>query len=192
MSYKRKWIFLVLIFTVSLSVVGGAFIMWRRLTVDSGQAVQPSQTADVSTTRRDATPTAAPLSDESALGDIQITPLDFTDQGVTLDSPFLIQSKKRMDRFELENCLFIKTGELFSISDSSDTAGAFELNFTEPLSENRVYNIVYAPEGKRPASFAFQTEPGAAPPNLGYSSDNGYDAELSDSRVKDISLYDGV
>ncbi|MDR1559624.1 MAG: Ig-like domain-containing protein [Clostridiales bacterium] len=185
MSPKRKWLFLILIFVVSLSVVGGAFIMWRGAKsisiADSGQTGSPA--AGVNVTRQ-----PDQVSDESALYDIRITPLSLTDQGVAIDSPFLIQPAVRIDRGRLESSISVKTGESFNIIDSSNNEGAYELNFEDPLVVNRVYNIVYSPEGKQPASFAFQTEPGFTI----VSSTPGFAFDNDDEGSTDVPVNTGI
>ena len=160
MRQKRKWAYLILIFVISLIVISGVFVLIRRSLSEipsnaSGETITPPP----STSEAIITPVAQPQI-ESALNEIKFTPLVFTEQGVAVDSSFLIQTKLSIGLDQLKKCLYIKTGESFDISDSINTSGAYELKFNELLNANRVYNIIYAPEGKHPFSYAFQTEPG--------------------------------
>ena len=199
MKQKRKWFFLILIFIVCLIAVSGVFVL-RRGSVSEAPAAAAAQTAAPSPSSSPGAPAPAVKAPvESALNDIGITPYKYNDRGVSLDSPFLIKTKTRLSLDQLKNSISIKTGESFVINESADTAGAYEMKFNGLLDANRIYNIIFSPEGKQPVSFAFQTAPGFAAPSPAPENENAggngvakNGAGAPDSLAHDISLYGDV
>ncbi|MCL2373186.1 MAG: Ig-like domain-containing protein [Defluviitaleaceae bacterium] len=92
----------------------------------------------------------------SALGNLIITPLSYSNLGVYTDSPFLIYSANGILTEEYLNTnLSVPTGEAFTLE--AQPAGDFLLRFAEELSPNRIVNFIYSPAQMQPASHAFQT-----------------------------------
>ena len=95
----------------------------------------------------------------SSVGKVTITPVDYTDDGVAVDSVFEIKTSEEFSEEELRERLSVKTGETFVLSKVSEGNNSeFVLYFDEPLEANKIYNIEYSETGSRPLSFAFQTE----------------------------------
>ncbi|MDR3238538.1 MAG: Ig-like domain-containing protein [Clostridiales bacterium] len=91
----------------------------------------------------------------SALGELEISPAKFSEQGVALDSHFLIHSKETLSKSELIETLSVKSGEAFQIDEAG--SNEFDLSFAQPLAPDQVYRFLYSPLGRQPLSFAFQT-----------------------------------
>jgi hypothetical protein len=92
----------------------------------------------------------------TALGGIQITPLDVNERGVEPWSSFLITSGMTLlTASYLAESLSVPCGEPFTLEERGDNA--FLLRFSNVLKNNRIYNFIYHPAGYAPASHAFQT-----------------------------------
>ncbi len=94
----------------------------------------------------------------SAVGDVTVTPVKMSARGVDVASEFLVTAKHKMTAAELSAGLFIENEGGFKLTNHDPSKNEFLLTFKHPLENNTIYHMAYNEEGKRPLSFAFQTE----------------------------------
>ena len=104
---------------------------------------------------------------------VEIIPTLNTSAGIEVDTEFLVKTGINYKVGELLNCLAVKSGESYSLSESEKN-GEYIMTLDAPLKYESIYRIEFTEGDNRPVSFAFQTVEGfkvtgTTPGNNAYS-----------------------